>query len=363
MIRQYVITRYHHLVPSLIKYLIPAAFAALLTIFLTPLCMRLAEKYKVVNHPGGSKAHLPPVPMLGGLGIYMAFLIIALMYQPWTPKMQAIIIGATIIAMLGTLDDIFKLSSITRLIGQLGAAGIVMAAGLKVSFMPNTYWGELGAVLITLVWFLGIVNATNFIDGADGLAAGYTVIACMFFFLIALHSEQFGVVLISALIIGSGIGFLVFNFKPARIYLGDGGSTFLGFILASLALYGGWSSWGPIIAIGIPVLILGILIFDMIYITISRIRNGHVHNVQEWLDYRGQDHFHHRLIHLGLKEEDAVLFIYSTSIILGLSALVIEHARVSYPVVVLIIQAMLIFINISILMLAGRQIFPDGPKK
>lgn len=363
LIREYVVTRYHHLVPSLIKYLIPAGFGFLLTVVLIPLCIRLAFKFKIVNRPEGPKAHLPPIPMLGGLGIFLAFLIVASLYQPWTVQMQAIIIGAAIIAALGTLDDIFKLSSVTRLIGQLAASGIVIASGLKVSFMPDVWWGELGAVLITIVWILGIVNATNFIDGADGLAAGYTVIASIFFFLITLHLGQIGVVLISSLMIGTGLGFLVFNFKPAKIYLGDGGSTFMGFVLACLALYGGWSSWGPIIAIGIPTLILGILIFDMIYITVSRIRNGHVRNVQQWLDYRGRDHFHHRLMNLGLKEEDAVLFIYSTSIILGLSALVIEHARFSFPVVVLMIQATLIFINITILMLTGRQVYPDAPKK
>ncbi|VAX37873.1 Undecaprenyl-phosphate alpha-N-acetylglucosaminyl 1-phosphate transferase, partial [hydrothermal vent metagenome] len=243
--------------------------------------------------------------------------------------------------------------------GQVAASAIIMSTGLIVSFMPDTWWGQIIAVIITLIWILGIINATNFIDGIDGLATGFTIIAAIFFLIITLHLEQFYVALMAAILVGSCLGFLLFNFKPAKIYLGDGGSTFLGFMLASFALYGEWSFRGPVIALGIPVLILGVLIFDMIYITISRIRNGHVHNFHEWLDYTGKDHFHHRLMNLGFKEEHAVIFIYIIAIILGLSALIVEHARVSYPVVVLMVQAILIFVIISILMLMGRKLSKD----
>jgi UDP-GlcNAc:undecaprenyl-phosphate/decaprenyl-phosphate GlcNAc-1-phosphate transferase len=350
LLKYYVETRYVYWIHSLIKYCIPAASAFILVLILVPLCMKIARRFKVLDKSGST------IPLLGGTGIFLSFLIVMCIYQPWPPQIEAIIMASGIILILGTLDDIKPLSSVVRLIGQLAAAGIVMSAGLKISFMPDTWWGEFAAILITTIWILGIVNATNFVDGVDGLASGFSVIACTFFFLITFHLQQTGPALIAAIVIGAGLGFLVFNFKPAKIYLGDGGSTFLGFILACLALYGGWSSWGPIIALGIPVLILGVLIFDMIYITISRIKNGHVHNIREWLDYRGRDHFHHRLINLGFKEEEAVLFIYSITIILGLSALVIEHARVSYPVVVLLIQATMIFICITILMLIGRQI-------
>lgn len=277
--------------------------------------------------------------------------------------MTAIIIASSIIVVMGTIDDIWPLSSITRLLGQLLAAGIVMSVGVKVSFLPHTWWGDALSVLLTSIWILGIVNATNFADGADGLATGFTVIASIFFFLISLHLDQFSILLISSLLVGAGLGFLVFNFKPAKIYLGDGGSTFLGFMLACLSLYGGWSKWNPMIAAGIPIMILSVLIFDMIYITVSRIKNNHVHNFKEWLDYRGNDHFHHRLIHLGFKEDAAVVFIYSTSIMMGLNALVIEHSRTSFPVVVLVIQAIMIFINITILMLIGRRKYPNDLKK
>lgn len=355
ILNYYILTRYKNLVPTLLENILPAIFTFILMLVLTPLCIKVARHFKIqVNHKDHKK-HFAPTPLLGGLAVYVSFVIVALLHQPWSPQMQAIMLASSIIAVMGTIDDIRPLSSIVRLLGQLIAAGIVMNAGLKITFMPSTWWGEIGAVLFTLIWILGIVNATNFVDGVDGLAAGFTVIASVFFFLITLHLDQFAVVLVASLLIGAGLGFLVFNFKPAKIYLGDGGSTFMGFVLACLALYGEWSSWGPIIAIGIPVLILGVLIFDMIYITISRVKNGQVHNFKEWLDYRGYDHFHHRLINLGFKEEEAVIFIYAICIILGLSALVIEHARISFPVVVLLIQAILIFIAITLLMLVGRE--------
>jgi UDP-GlcNAc:undecaprenyl-phosphate/decaprenyl-phosphate GlcNAc-1-phosphate transferase len=355
LLQYYVETRYAYLVDPLVKYFPPCLSAFLLALILVPVCMKAARRFNVVDRGSVKPGRASPVPLLGGVGIFASFLIAASFYQPWPIQLQAIILASSIIFLIGTIDDIYPLSSVTRLCGQLLAAGIVIAAGLKVSFLPQTWWGEGLAWLITATWLLGIINATNFADGVDGLAAGFSVIAAIFFFLITFHLNQTGPALLAAILIGCGIGFLVFNFKPAKIYLGDGGSTFLGFMLACLALYGGWSSWGAVIALGIPVLILSVLIFDMIYITISRIRNGHVRNFREWLDYRGNDHFHHRLIRIGFTEEQAVFFIYFTSIILGLSALVIEHARVSYPVVVLLIQATMIFLNITILMLIGRE--------
>jgi len=363
LIKYYISTRYHHFVSYLYEYFLSFLFAFVLVLILIPLCIKIARHFNIQDSSGGAKKHLVATPLLGGIGIFSAFLIVALFYQPWTAQMTAIVIASGIIVVMGTIDDIKPLSSVIRLFGQLLAAGIVMSVGMKVSFFPPTWWGECLSVLLTSIWILGIVNATNFADGADGLATGFAVIAGIFFFLISLHLDQFGILLISSILIGAGLGFLVFNFKPAKIYLGDGGSTFLGFMLACLSLYGGWSRWNPMIAAGIPVMILSVLIFDMIYITISRIRNNHVHNFKEWLDYRGHDHYHHRLMHLGFKEDAAVIFIYSTSIVMGLSALVIANARNSFPVVVLVIQAIMIFINITILMLIGRKKSPDVPKK
>ena len=129
----------------------------------------------------------------------------------------------------------------------------------------------------------------------------------------------------------------------------------MGFVLSSITLYGQWSEKGHVVALGIPLLILGVLVFDMTYITVSRVKNGSVKNLGEWLDYVGHDHFHHRLIHLGFKEEHAVIFIYIICTILGISALVLEKSQAAYHVVILSIQACLIFAAVIMLMLIGRE--------
>ena len=358
LLHHYITTRYHHLFPALTYYLYSTFFAFVITAVLTPIVMKIARKFNLLEYHTFPKEKKMPTPYIGGVAIYLTFLTVLCFYQPWTTQTKGILLGGTIIWIMGTIDDIRPLTSTLRLVGQLIASGIVISSGLVVSFMPDTVWGNALALVITTVWIIGIINATNFIDGVDGLATGCVVLAAGFFFLITLHLEQHSVAILASILAGCGLGFLIFNFAPSKIILGDGGSTFMGFVLACLALYGGWSNWGPIIALGIPVLILGILIFDVIYITISRIKNGQVRTVRQWLDYHGHDHLHHRLMHMGFKEKEAVIFIYLIAIVLGLGALVIEHARVSYPVVLLLIQATLIFLIISILMLVGRETTP-----
>ncbi len=296
-----------------------------------------------------------------GLAILLGFWAVSLFNLPWGREFSAIIIGATIIAVLGIMDDVRSLSSRVRLIGQVVASAIVMSSGLIVSFMPRTWWGQLIAIIITLIWILGIVNALNFADGLDGLAAGITFISAVFFFLIAVYLRQTQVAFIATLLGGSCLGFLVWNFKPAKVYLGDGGSTFLGFLLACLALYGGWSDDGSIVALGIPTIILGVLIFDMIYITIARVKNGQVRTLQEWLDYTGKDHFHHRLMSLGFSEVAAVVFIYLVCLILGLNVLVLEKVHNPLGVTILLVHALLIFLVIFLLMRVGHAM--SGNKK
>jgi len=353
-ITKYIETYYSHLVPFLIQYIVPGVCAFILMLFITPLVIKIAGKCNAVVQPEFPKHHFNKVPLFGGTAIFCVMLLTHVFYWPFPKEVLSIYIGSSIIFILGTIDDIRPISSTIRLFGQLAASAIVMSAGLVVSFMPNTFMGMVVSNFITLLWILGIMNAMNFADGVDGLAAGMTFIACIFFFLIAVHLGQYPLALMVSILAGCSAGFLLFNFKPAKMYLGDGGSTLLGFLLASFALYGGWSDKGIIVALGIPALILGVLIFDMIYITLSRIKNGKVRNFKQWLDYRDRDHFHHRLIHIGFKEEDAVLFIYIICIILGLSALVLENTSHSYPAILLIIQGVLIFGITAILMLVGR---------
>ncbi len=341
----------------------PLACAFLSVVILTPFVILIAHKYKVLDQPSPRKIHKVPVPRLGGVAILASFWIAAFFFpqHPLDKKFLAVLFAGTIIAVMGIMDDVRPLSSRIRLAGQLIAAIIVMHSGLLVSFMPKVWWGQIGAVVITLIWIIGIVNALNFADGLDGLASGMTFIASAFFFLLAMYLRQYHVALVAAILAGSCLGFLCYNSKPAKIYLGDGGSTFLGFVLACVALYGGWSENGFIVALGIPTIVLGVLIFDMIYITIARFKNRQVTTLQEWLDYTGKDHFHHRLLSMGFSEVGAVWFVYLVCLILGLNVLVLEKLRNPLGVVVLFANSTLIFLCILMLMRVGRVL--NGTKK
>lgn len=351
----YIKTRYDHWVYPLANYGVLALLAAFISIIITPVVIYFAKNIKAIDQTMSKRFQKKPTPLLGGISIYLSVVLTLLFHKSLNPQLLSIIIGGTIIFIIGTIDDIYPLSSTLRLFSQLAASIIIMSNGLIVSFMPKTFIGNILACLITFIWILGIINATNFFDGADGLATGVSCIASLFFFIIALHLEQRGLCVLAAAVIGACIGFLFFNFKPAKIYLGDGGSTFLGFCLASIAIYGGWSSRTAFAALGIPVLILSPLIFDMIYITIARIYNKKVRSFREWLDYTARDHLHHRLINIGFKEKNAVLWIYLFGSAMGMSALGIENAKMSYPIVLELITTGIIFISVSIIMITGKK--------
>jgi UDP-GlcNAc:undecaprenyl-phosphate GlcNAc-1-phosphate transferase len=347
---------FHHRTLLLSQFSFVFIQSFLIVVALTPCVIWLARKFRIVDMPDERKHHELPTPLLGGVGIYASLVISVLHSVALTPEVVSILAGASIIFVLGMLDDIFGLSSMVRLIGQVAAALIVISSGLIVTFLPNTLFGHTASVLVTVIWILGIVNTVNFVDGVDGLASGISVIAAIFFGMIAFNGGHDDVAMLSIVVMAAGIGFLFFNFKPAKIYLGDAGSTLLGFLLASIALFGQWSNNGPVIALGIPVLILGLLIFDMCYITVSRVISGRVKNVREWLDYTGRDHFHHRLLDLGLSERQTVIFMYGTCFILGLSALVLENTSNQFYIIVLVLQATGMLLNISVLMIVGRTL-------
>ncbi|MBF0217690.1 MAG: undecaprenyl/decaprenyl-phosphate alpha-N-acetylglucosaminyl 1-phosphate transferase [Candidatus Omnitrophica bacterium] len=323
---------------------------------LSPVLMALANKFNLHDVPSERKIHKHPVPVLGGIAVYFGFVIPVAMALPVGPKLMSIILGGTLLGIVGLIDDLGGLSSIVRLLAQFAAASMVIMSGIKVSFLPHTLIGDACAYLITAFWIIGIINALNFFDGMDGVAGGICSVAAGFFFILTCKLGQANVAMPAIALAGASLGFLVFNFRPAKIYLGDSGSTFMGFLLACFALYGEWSARGPVIALGIPVLILGILIFDMCYITVSRIRRGVVTNFREWLDYTGKDHFHHRLVSAGFTVPQAAVFIYVTCTILGLSALLLEKAQSPYLIIISLLQAVLILAANSMIMLMGKKI-------
>lgn len=330
-------------------------FSFFLAFLLTKIVRRVAKGLKVLDHPEERKIHQKPTPLLGGLAIYISYVITIFLNFSFSIELKGVIIGGTLILLIGLLDDIKGASAKWKLIGQLVAACILILFGVQLSFLPNTWWGYGGEVILTIIWVLGITNAVNFFDGMDGLATGLTAVCSLSFFIVAQITNQPYLGYLTIALAGSSLGFLRFNFKPASIFLGDAGSTFLGFTLAGIAVMGGWAERNPRVALSFPILVLSIFIFDMIYITVARIRDGKVRNFKEWIEYTGKDHLHHRLVTLGFNETQTVLLIYLIAACLGIGGIIL-HANENLRIYLGFIQALFIFTIIVILMLAGRRI-------
>jgi len=330
---------------------------------LAPASAWLALKIGALDLPSARKVHDTPIPRTGGVAIYLAFMAALLRNQQFSREILGIMLGGTIIFVLGFLDDWKGLSARTRLFWQTAAALVVTFFGLRLSFPLSLPFGQVLSVLLSVVWLVGIINAFNFMDGIDGLASTMGAVCALLFLGIGWNSNQFPLSFISAALAGACVGFLRMNWRPAKIFLGDSGSTFIGFILGCLALYGSWATDSPAVSFSTPLLILGIPIFDIIYTTVSRLRNGSVTSLRGWLEYTGKDHFHHRLMKLGLTVEQTVSFIMLLNICLGLGAWTIRHAASTLGTWLLLTQSVLIFLIVVALMLLGRELTGDEGKQ
>ena len=213
-------------------------------------------------------------------------------------------------------------------------------------------------VLLSFVWIVGIFNALNFLDGMDGLASGISIVIAVFIGVVAFETSQPAIGWAAAAIAGACFGFLPYNFRPGRralIFLGDAGSNFLGFMLASLALLGYWADADPLVAISNPLLIFSVLIYDMTYITIARIASGKVRSFFEWIDYTGQDHLHHRIAAVLDSRPKAVIFILLMNATLGIAALGLRAAEPG-TAFLLLLQAFLILVLVTMLERRGKSL-------
>ena len=329
---------------------------------LAPASAWLALRIGAMDQPSERKVHTLPVPRIGGLAVYLAFMAAVLRNQQFSREVWGILLGGTIIFVLGFFDDWKGLSARTRLFWQCVAALAVTFFGLHLSFPLKMPFGAALSTALSVLWLVGITNAFNFMDGIDGLAATMGAVCALLFLGIGWNSRQFALSFISAALAGACAGFLRMNWRPARVFLGDSGSTFIGFILGCLALYGSWATDNPAVSFSTPLLVLGIPIFDIIYTTVSRVRNGSVSTLREWLEYTGKDHFHHRLMKLGLGVEQTVGFIVLLNVCLGMGAWTIRHTASTLGTWLLLWQSVLIFLIVVVLMLLGREVTPEKEK-
>lgn len=340
-----------------LRWLYILLFAFLGTGALTPLMIQLSHRWGLVDQPSDRRIHTEPTPRLGGIAVYLGFLGSILLNSIVPDWMIAILVSGSLLLVLGVVDDILDVPASTKLLVQVGAAGIVIASGKVLTLFPAGPLGDIANVSLTLFWIIGITNAFNFFDGMDGLATGLAVLMAGFLGAVAFETDQPGLGWLAIAIIGAGAGFLPYNFrgrKSAVIFLGDGGSTFLGFTLACLAVKGNWADNNPIVSFSNPLLIFGVLIYDTVHITVERIFTGKVRSVKEWLDYVGKDHLHHRLERALGSRQASVAMIFLLTICLGLSALALRHAG-TFEAVLLVSQACLVVTMVTLLELSGRR--------
>lgn len=285
-----------------------------------PIVQRLARRFDVLDAPSARKIHANPVPLLGGAAIYMA-VILALALGgavDYIVQTASILIGATFMTMLGVWDDKWGLRPLAKLVGQVGAASLLYFTGVQILFLHN----EVLNYAATVLWVVTITNALNLMDNMDGLAGGVAAVAAIFFFLIATLTNQNLVAPLSAVLVGGCLGFLYYNFKPGAIFMGDTGSLLLGFMLAAVGIKLRFpdSLAGDRVTWMVPLLVLGVPLFDTTLVTLSRIRRGIP------ISRGGKDHFSHRLVALGFTKREAVMALYLVQSALGVAALVVMQA-------------------------------------
>ena len=335
-------------------YLVALAFAVAL--FATPLVRALALRWAVLDVPSGRKVHDMATPLLGGAAVYCAFAVTVLTSFDFSRPLKGVAVGATLVVAIGILDDVTDLRASLKLLGHIGAALVAIAYGVVLNIAPHWVPGFVWLnVALTILWFVTVTNAVQFLDGMDGLAGGLGVIAGVFFSIAALQTEQRYLMYLSAALVGACLGFLPYNFRPgrARIFLGDSGATFIGFTLAGLAVMGEWAEDAPMIALLTPALILGVPLFDIAFVGIARVVTGKVHSLPEWLAYTGRDHIHHRFEQLGLTKRQSVLLIFFLAATLGLSALLWKDATPREAVLILV-QAACVLAIVAVVEGVGR---------
>ena len=299
--------------------------AAVVALIATPVVRSRAFKIGAVDVPRDSRRmHDHPIPRMGGLAIFFGFILSVLLFLPLTTQLRGMLLGAVVIVILGIFDDIYALSAKLKFAVQIGAALIAVLMGNQIDYLSNPnifssdpYW-HLGvlSIPISVLWIVAITNAVNLIDGLDGLACGVSTISSMTMLVIALTVAEAQVAILMAALAGACIGFLPYNLNPAKIFMGDTGSTFLGFVLATVSIQGLFKSYA-IISFAVPFLVLGLPIFDTCFAILRRLARGQSPMAPD----RG--HIHHRLIDMGFTQKQAVAVLYLISAILGLSAVVL----------------------------------------
>ena len=302
-------------------YLLVFAGALVLAIGGTPLARRLAPRLGMMDQPSARKVHTRPVPRIGGAAIYVAVLIAAVVVGERYNFAQfgSIVVGATGVSFMGLVDDRWGLRPLVKLLGQVLAALLLWVTGVRV----GTFHLSALNLAVTLFWTIYITNGINLLDNMDGLAGGVSAIAAAYFALMCAFSGQYLVGALSVAVLGACLGFLFYNLNPASIFMGDSGALFLGFTLAAIGIKLRFPENVTFVTWMVPVLVMGLPIFDTTLVILSRLRRG-----LNPLTHPGKDHVSHRLVAAGMTHREAVLTLYVVAFILGMLAIFVTQASI-----------------------------------
>jgi len=312
-------------------HLLAFVISVVIAYLLTPWVRRLAIALNVMDKPGGRRIHTRPIPRWGGIAVYAAFTLTLILiskiggrFYPdirLNTEMMGIIIAGALLATIGLIDDAKEMSAALQVLGILTAAVVLMGFGICIQFVTNPFgeeliWLKWAAYPVTFLWIFALTKSMDLMDGLDGLAAGIGAIASGFLAIMAYYKAQPAVALMAAALSGSCVGFLRFNFNPAKIFMGTVGSQFVGFALAAISIVGLFKV-AAAVAIAIPVLVFGVPIFDAVFVVWRRfVERRPIHMADK-------SHIHHRLLRRGLSHKETVIFIWAMCFILGGTALAI----------------------------------------
>ena len=322
--------------------------AFLISFASTPVVIGIAKKIKAIDVPKDERrVHKKPIPLIGGLAIFYGFIVSVLCFCDIDKPIIGILLGAVVIVITGIIDDKYSLPAKLKLLMQIVAAVIVLVFGVEIKYIENPFtdvYITFGwfSIPITIIWIVGVTNAVNLTDGLDGLAAGISTIASLSLLILILFTDNIGLAILTAALAGAGFGFLPYNFNPAKIFMGDTGSMFLGYMLACISVQGLMKTY-TIISFAMPILVLGLPIFDTIFAIVRRLVTGRS------IMSPDRGHLHHRLLDMGFSQRQTVTILYTLTAILCLTALVMFLRNALSGLILVIAVILIIIISFAVL--------------
>ncbi|WP_180321259.1 glycosyltransferase family 4 protein [Mesobacillus jeotgali] len=338
---------------TIIDYIIAFVLSLVVSIAITPFTIKFAKKFGFVDKPDYRKVHKELMPRIGGLSILIGATAGLLYLNKLIPLLWPVLLGGAVIIIIGIFDDKYTLSAKVKFLGQIVAASIVVAFDFNIDFITLPFMEEriyLGpfSYVIGVFWIVAITNAINLIDGLDGLASGVSVIAMTSIMSLAALNGHFIVVSLTVILIGSTIGFMFFNFHPAKIFMGDTGALFLGYCISIISLMGLYKSV-TIFSLIVPIIILAVPIFDTLFAIIRRLLN------KQKISAPDKSHLHHCLISMGFSHRETVLTIYAISAFFGLAAIIFTRSTLWGSIAVITVVLLLIQVIAELVGLIGSH--------